>query len=379
MASIVLSLALMATSQVDPAMDETTVFALLRRYHSSFRDVSFIHEGKLERTDAGTGKADPVRQFQTFYAYRSDGATLLDRFSQQAGKPKVRTITSLLHDRAELLDATPDRDPPILAREPEAGPGGPGTLGGPYSPERIFLAWYMPTLAEPAEHDVKALGWEDVGGHRCLKVSMLRQPRKYLQGWHGDLPFIRLWIDPQRDGYPIRYEHYEGEHLHLRGEITRMERLQIPDGRAIWFPIQGKVWGFFALERGRMVPRKEPTDVETHGVLINSVKFNQGLKDSFFSVKKHALVASDEGLKKLLREMQNEAASKAKKVVHVDPESHRKRLDEALAEADRQAQQLEASSAARAGFGWSGVLYSGLGAAGVLMLGIAGYRHWRAR
>ena len=299
MASIMLSLAFLLTARSEPAMDGPTVFALLQRYHSSFRDVSFIHEGKLEYTDAGSAKPDSARRFQTFYAYRSDGATLLDLFSEQAGKPKGRTITSILHGRVERLDATPDRDNPLRARKPETGPGGPGSLGGTNSPERIFLAWYFPTLGEPAEHDFKVLGWEDVDGHRCLKVSLLRQPKKLLQGWHGSLPYIRLWIDQQRDGYPVRYEFYRGDDLHIRGEITRMERVQVPEGRAIWFPTQGKVWGFVG-PHGLAV-HKEPAYTDTHGVLIHTVKFNQGLKDSFFSVKKHALVASDEDLRKLQR------------------------------------------------------------------------------
>ena len=185
------------------------------------------------------------------------------------------------------------------SRRPD--PAVPGRWGALTAPSATFLAWYMPTLGEPAEHDFKALGWEDVNGRRCLKVHMLRQPKKLLEGWHGGLPYLRLWIDPQRNGYPVRFEYYRGEVLQFRGEITRMQRVQVPHGRAIWFPIQGRVWSFLAQEGFRLVPRKEPASVDTHGVLIDTVKFNQGLKDSFFSVKKHALVASDEGLRKLLR------------------------------------------------------------------------------
>lgn len=375
MASIVLSLALISTAQTDPVLDGATVFALLQRYHSSFRDVSFIHEGRLERADTGTGEFKPALQFQTFYAYRSDGAALLDLFSQQPDKPKARTVAAVLNGRYERLDATPDRETPIRARVPESGSGAPGSLGGPYSPQRIFLAWYMPTLGDPAEHDFKVLGWEEVGGHRCQKVHMLRLSRTNLKGWHGDLPYIRLWIDPERGGYPVRYEYYRGDALELRGEITRMERVQVPGSRAIWFPTQGKVWGYGGSRPGTY--SKEPTYTDTHGVLIQTLKFNQGLKDSFFSVKKHALVASDEGLRKLMREMESEAAQKEKKVVRIDPEAHRKKLDQALEEANRQAKQLEASSAARAGNGLSVALYSSLGAAGVLMLGIAGFFYWR--
>ncbi|HZW34570.1 MAG TPA: hypothetical protein VFF52_27850, partial [Isosphaeraceae bacterium] len=128
-----------------------------------------------------------------------------------------------------------------------------------------------------------------------------------------------------------------------------------------------------------MIWRKKRNDalsartVETHKILIPTVKFNQGLSDGFFSSKKHALVANDEGLRRLQRELDKTPPPKREKIPPADPGSRRKRLDEALAEADRQAQQLEASSAARAGLGWSEIFYGTLGLAGVVTLSIAGF------
>jgi hypothetical protein len=121
---------------------------------------------------------------------------------------------------------------------------------------------------------------------------------------------------------------------------------------------------------------KEPTSTDTHKILANTVKFNQGYSDAFFSVKKHALVASDEGSRKLQRERENEAAGQARRVP-ADPESRRKRLDEALEEADRQTKQLEASSASRSGLGWLGVLPGGMGGFGVAFLGVAAFWYWK--
>jgi hypothetical protein len=379
LATTILTLALMSTAQSEPAIDRPTLFALLQRYQSSFRDVSFIHEGTFEMRASGSDEPLHPTQFQTYYAYRSDGATLVDLFSQQLGEPKVRVISSILHRRLEVLDATPEGELPIAARVPESGPGGPGSLGRYDSPERIFLAWYFSTLGDAAEHEIQSLGWEDVDGHRCLKVSMLRQPRPLLKGWVGELPYIRLWIDPQRDALPIRYEYCRGNELEVRGEITRMERVRLPDGRTIWFPSQGRIWGFLGKgDHGQLVRTKEPTSTETHTILIHTVKFNQGLNDAFFSVKKHALVASDEGLRKLQRELESESAGKVRQVGR-DPESHRKRLDEALKEADRQSQRLEASSAARSGAGWFGFLTAGMGAFGVILLGAAMFWYWKNR
>lgn len=374
---MILMLAFTSVAQGDPSMDGPTIFALLQNYHSSFRDVSFLHEGTVEDIDPPPNRPHSVMRFQTFYAYRSDGATLLDVFSQHRDGIGARSIYAILHGKMELMNATPDAGRPVRLRSPQAGPGGPGSLGRFDSPERIFLDWYFPTLGEPAEHDFKAQGWEDLSGQRCLKVGMLQQPRRLLVGWKGAPPSVRYWIDPQRDGYPIRYERYRGDRLYVRGEITSMQRLQIPGGRAIWFPIQGKVWGFSG-RKGLQVEAK-PTSVENHGVLVKTVKFNQGLKDAFFSAKKHALAASAENMRKLQRELERAAAGKKREVVRIDPESRRKRLDEALKEADRQARQLEASLAARAGLGWSGALYGGLGVAGVVMLGIGAFWSRRSR
>lgn len=379
MAPVVVALALVSSAQSDPAIDGSTVFAALQRYHSSFRDITLIQEGTFQWLVTRSGEPGPVGTFQTFYAYRSDGATLLDAFGQQSDNPKRREIRSILHNRLEEINATPDGDTPIRARVPQSAPGGPGSLNRADSPERVFLAWYFATLGEPAEHDFKALGWEDVDGRRCLKVSFLRQPKARLKGWVGGLPYMRFWIDPKRDCYPLRYEYYRGDDLEVRCEITRMERLHLPDGRSIWMPVEGKTWGSFGgWKDGKPVKSKEPSSIETHKILVDTVKFDQGLSDAFFSVKKHALVASDEGLRKLQRELESEAASKVK-AVPADPESRRKRLDLALEEADRQAKQLEASSAVRSGPGWFGMLPGAMGAFGVALLGVAAFWYWKHR
>ena len=113
-----------------------------------------------------------ARTTQALYAYRSDGATLIDEFAMGNGvRPIGRTIRSILHNRMEGMDASPDHLPAVRDRIPETGPGGPGVLAGPGSPERIFLAYYYPRLGDPADHEIELQGWEDVDGHRCLKAA----------------------------------------------------------------------------------------------------------------------------------------------------------------------------------------------------------------
>ncbi len=181
---------------------------------------------------------------------------------------------------------------------------------------------------------------------------MLQQARPLLRGWHGGVPFVKLWIDVERDGCPLRYESYRGDDLEMSTEISHVERFAVPGGRALWVPVSGTTSQYVGQnDRGALIHGKEPFYVETCGILTNSVKFNQGLGDDYFSVKKHALVANDEGLRKLQRELDQRPKPKLKKLP-ADPESRQKRLDEALQEADRQSQRLDASAAASNGFGW---------------------------
>jgi hypothetical protein len=276
-----------------------------------------------------------------------------------------------------MLNATPDHEPHVRDRTPESGSGGPGSMNRPDAPEQIFLPWYLRSLGDPAEHEFKLEGWEDVDGHRCLKVRMLWQPRSLLKYLKDQFPTVRIWFDMER-GYALRLERYRGDELMSRAEVTRLERLRLPDGRPIWFPKEGKSAVFQKHVDGKFVYAKEPYTHETYNILTDTVKFNQGLSDGFFSAKKHALVVSDEGLRKLQRELDQKPKPRVEKLPS-DPESRKKRLDAALAEADRQVERLEASSAARAGVGWFEVLTSGLGVFGVLVLGGVGFWYWRIR
>ncbi len=301
MTAATLVIALLSTARSDPAPDARTVFALLERYRSTFLDVTFLHEGTLVNPAGESPKPADTARFQSYYAYRNDGATLLDTFVASGDGRNARTVRSVLNGRLETLDATPEYLPPVRDRVLDTTLGGPGSLAFPGSPERIFVGWYLRDLGDPAERDTEVLGWEDIEGHRCLGVKMLRYPKPSLKGWMGGLPFVKLWIDLERDGYPLRIEFFSGDNLEVRTEITRLERFKLPDGHTLWLPTGGKTSTYVGgSTRGGMVRSKEPLTIETHGILRDTVRFNQGLKDDFFSTKRHALVANDEDLKKLL-------------------------------------------------------------------------------
>ena len=92
MVPIVLGLTLLSAAQSDPAIDGPTLFAALQRYHSSFRDITLIQEGTFQWLVTRSGEPGPVGTFQTFYAYRSDGATLLDAFGQQKFQATLKEL-----------------------------------------------------------------------------------------------------------------------------------------------------------------------------------------------------------------------------------------------------------------------------------------------
>ena len=383
MTPILLALALTVAGQSDPTIDGRTLFALFERYHSAFRDITFLYEGTTSQVARTAGKNPApgnASRFQGLYAYRNDGATLLDVFAQgQGDRPDSRVISAVLHRKLEILDASPDHQPPVRDRIPTTAPGGPGSLSRQDSPERIFLAYYYPTLRDPAEHELETQGWETLSGHRCLRVRMLRYPRSDLKGSVGGLPYMRLWIDLERDGCPLRYELYRGDDLESRTEISVLHRMTLPSGRALWLPAVGRTTQFVGQDdKGAIIHTRDAVYTEDHWIMVDTVKFDQGLSDSFFSVKKHALVTSDESLRKLQRELEKAPKPSVKKPP-ADPVSRQKRLDEALAEADRQAKRLEASSAARSGVGWFDALYGGLGLLGLLAIGLASLWYWKSR
>ncbi len=89
---------------------------------------------------------------------------------------------------------------------------------------------------------------------------------------------------------------------------NRLEMLDSsPDGRTIWLPATGKSEIYSELVNGKRSYKKDPVCLESCTILINTAKFNQGLSDGFFSVRKHALVANDEDLRKLQRELRARA------------------------------------------------------------------------
>ena len=363
----ILMLALLATT-ADPPVDAEMVAEVFRSYGSEYKDVQFLYEGTLTHL-TGDQKSST---FQGLYAYRSDGATLIDMFLADQKAPTTRLLWSLLGDRKEDLDATPSSLPAVRDREPEVSRGTDGLLDRPWSPERLFFKYFYRCHANPVEFGLEPQGWEDIDGHRCLIVTAYRGPRPKPGRPPYIRTFVKLWLDLQRSAHPLRIEWHINGKLKVQTSIT-LEPLATPRGQLVWFPSEAQTHTFGGeIINGKWVELAEPHYRETYHILPYTIKFDQGLADPFFSTKKQALVTSDESQAKLKREL--EAVKPVRKIKEPsDPESLKRRMDDALTRADAQATQLEASSAARASGHWSvvyrpwAILLGGVALAGLII------------
>jgi hypothetical protein len=378
MAAFLLILAAFPLANVNAASDQATVdartlFSLMERYCSLFNDISFIYEGEVADMGVdGHAHYDLRYRFQGLYAYRSDGATLLDVFTFDPRKNRDgRLVATLLRSRSAMLDASPDQRQSLRDRRPLETRGGPGILNRPDAPERMFLSWYFRTLGDPLDHDVTISKREEVKGRPCVKVRLLRRPRKPSDTQVNGIPVLQLWIDLERDGYPIRLEHYSEDGLTMRTDISDMVNIHRNDGRSFWLPKRGRTEVYSRFKDGNWQYSKQPLLVESHNIVTESLRLNQNLTDQYFDVKRHALVASVEELRKLQRELERKAKSHTLDQSPPSPDTIKKPLHEILVEADRQSKRLQASSAARAGSSWFELVTSGLTICGIASLAVA--------
>ena len=371
---LIAGLALLGFS-ADPPVDARTVAELFRSYGTQYKNVQFLYEGTISPVD----KNVPPVSFQGSYTYRSDGATLIDLFYLGGGRPTTRLLSSLLRNQQEDLEASPDYLPPLRDREPRISASGSGALDRPDTPERFFLASFFRGHVNVEEYGLEPQGWEEIDGHRCLVVRSYLGRRPQPNAPARPRSYHKLWLDLERDGHPLRIDRFDGDKIAIQTFVT-LERLARPLGRLTWFPSEARTSDYGMLfDRGVVTRKTEPDYFETCKILGYTLKFDQGLSDTYFSTKKQALVASDETLAKLKREM--EAYKPPAKIVEPsDPESRNRRLNDALTRADAQSARLEASSAARAGGHWSVVFLPwALLLAAMLSVGFLLHRSWSRR
>lgn len=150
-------------------------------------------------------------------------------------------------------------------------------------------------------------------------------------------------------------------------------QVKTQDGKLVWLPVQGEANVFGSIEGPY---NQEPTGQETYRVVTGSVQINPDLPDEVFVV--HTKPRRELGNAIALR-AQNPVEAKPAKVERpkTNPASVQARLDAKMAEADRQAREIEASSPARASWGVVGVSQAMFAVVGFGLIVTAGFWMWR--
>jgi hypothetical protein len=360
--TLITALTLMAGSAAGADIDAAQFHRLMDGLHADVRDVTLVYEG-----DHGPVPGDPEGEmggkFQGLYSIRSDGATLMDVFlrSHRVDRPVSRTIKLVLGGRLEGVSQLPDLGRLI----PETSAAPPGALNETASVERILYLWYFATLDDPARMGYQFLGWEEVDGHRCLNVQLYEVPAAGLEKVEQK-PTVVFWIDVERGGHPLKVEFRAGSEVRMRAEKIRLGQVPRPDGPLVWLPVSGELNTTLDLGRGKSTPYRE-----TYVVVDGSVRLNQSLGDAYFRLKTNRELPAVGKL----RDYQKLLGERAP--IRTDPAGVKERLDRQLAEANRQAEQLVASSSAREPGDWTSLLAPALGALGVGLIGTVAYLKWR--
>lgn len=380
-----------ATLPDGPAIDVDQFTRMMPVLYAPIHDISFVFEGEVRFVgpaslpeQKGKKPEDFGQRFQGAYALRSDKAALLDVYYR--GFPELAPfvhdkLATLGNGKFEILGQTPDLKRGRDAKRVENG--SLSRINVSRSPQSFYYLWYFLNniyTIKVKSKNYQFLGWENVDGNRCLRVRIAAPPGLGPID-RGD--YTDFSIDLERGGHPLRVESYEKSRLFTRLSGVELRQFPTPDGKKVWLPVRGRrdsfVWE-------HSVPGFDiPIFSENQYMVDGSLRINQGLPDSFFSVDEgrgfEGTAASDRlrgrfASLSLRREFE---ALPPPPPFRTDPAGVRERLERQLAEADRQAKVLDASSEARAATPWTLILQTILVVAGVACLGGALAWRWRGR
>lgn len=330
---------------------------------SDLRSFTFVYEGEQGTVESILlDGSDPIAsdrlQFQGTYAWRADGATLIDFYMHRVDKDVSysRTTLAAIGGRASEVTRIPDEG---HNPKPYTYNIGSAAFSRPMSPDRYLYIKELQALNGRGDEEFKDRGWEDVSGHRCRKVEILTRGTA-AKG--GGAPLVsatdRLWIDMERGAYPLKVESMRGEDLWMR---TVIELKQFPDrdGQLVWLPADGVLDSFIKIDSSIS---KNPVVREVFHVVSDTVVINPTLPDKMFKVDyKGGLPESPE----LAAEKMQFQGLPFKAQTQGDSAGVQNLLMERLAEADKQAAGLDASSIIR-DWGMIGSISLALVGAGVL-------------
>jgi len=345
--SILVCLLLQAPS---PELDGEQMLRILEGLHSGIHDFELVCEGRVTWADPELREKseDPKRLeriFQGSYAYRAaDGASYLDLYEKPLDSP-TPTLLHSTHANLKGIHADIVRSADRRNYRPgfatQRG-GGPGVLTFPCSPERfIYLYRWSRVKYSVANKTYKAEGWEEIDGNVALRVWVDEFPK----GKRPDRIWSRYWIDMKRGGHVVKHEYHAGNQLRFRLYDVVLANIESPDGTARWFPVHADWESFLWKTEWRATPVLH----ESYDVVRGSLVFNRGLTDDRFSLDWKGRTAESPALQKTRQEYNSVPVEKPAQVrtgpqMRTDPAGVEEDLKKQLAEADRQAEQLDASS-----------------------------------
>lgn len=353
--SIITACAMM-TAQASEPVDADQFLRLIEEAQSEIESVRFTFEGRKQFVGPAGLTDDPKRHersYQGAYAFRSDGSTLLDSYihSQSAERPVVHETLAMLRGQFESATLVPGvKAPPPVLRET----GGPGSFAKPGSPELILYLWRFKSLKNLDDRGYEFQGWEDVGGHRCLKIQIGRfrkgaEDASKSPGRSGLTTETVYWIDLARGGHPLKVERSSEGELISRVDEIRLEQLPAAGGKSVWLPVHGEIATF---HWARDDFHDAPVLLETLDVIPGSARLNDRLADAVFTVKGGRGAFEDARLRRARQEFDT-----TQPPPRADPD-----------EADASEERLEATSAAREAAFWTPVTQLALAFSGVGVL-----------
>lgn len=273
------------TCQADPEIDRSRFLDLMKGLHSDIKDYQLKLDGRVLAVDPLEPKATR-KKFKTTYAYRADGTTYMDIFytyPPDVASPSERQTFTFDPKQQKVLKLVRDPDEKGAARRFDGSVAGTSELVFDGSPERfIELRHWSQFYDRPDALAYQFDGWEDIGGHKCLHISVVLNPDRAAD---SEPVMDRFWIDMKRGGHTLKRERRYGFKLLFRVQNIKLEEFTIPGGKKIWFPVHGEFESFNPHDRLRGEELSDaPVLRDTYDVIKDSLLVNQGIPDSRFSV-----------------------------------------------------------------------------------------------
>lgn len=367
-------LALVIAGGDGPALDVDQFVALLREKSRPLKSVAFLYEGEMKFVDRGN-QDRPLEEFQGSFLYRADKAYLYDHYLRGPNPlASVRRIKkSSLRKNTERLELLTDRRRPDDLRSQVRRSHGSGISGlePMESPRDLLLKYELIEWFEFRPDWYSHDGWEEIGGRHCLRIRYTPhdQSEDPAKKPIEQQDYRLYWIDVERSAQVVRLDYLAGGKLVYRIDGVELKSYPLADGTTYWLPACSRRQDYQYQDEWSSKPIIE----RTNAVVIGSEQLNAEFPDSLFTVlRESALPTPDElaNRSELRRRFETQLPPPPEPRLPTDPVSVRRRLDDRLAEADRQATELHASSAAETSSAWAStvpILLGGLGA--VLIVG----------